>query len=282
VLSRRCNAIWQAASMSQFEKSTECRPVGAGRFEVELDPNWSIASKPHGGYLLAILARAALAVSDKPHPLAVSAHYLSSPSGGPAQVTATVLRSGRTVTAVRASLDQDGKPVIESLISTGELADTEEAPFHLSGPPLTLPPVEDCLPATGVTPTGHKVGLQDFVDLRFDPATVQWVSGKGTGRAEIQAWVQLKDGSPNDPLFALLALDALPPVTFDLGVFGWVPTVELTAYLRRMPAQGWLAARMTGRLIDGGWIDEDTELWDADGHLVAQARQFAGVRLPQT
>ena len=267
--------------MSQFEKSTECRPVGDGRFEVELDAGWAIGGRPHGGYLLAILARAALAVSDKPHPLAVSAHYLSSPSGGPAHVTVAVLRSGRTVTALRASLWQDDKPVIESLISTGELAD-DAAPFHLSGPTLSLPPVEDCLQASGVTPTGAKVGLHDFLDLRFDPATVRWMSGQPTGRAEIQAWARLRDGAPNDPLFALVALDALPPVTFDLGIFGWVPTVELTAYLRRVPAQGWLACRMTGRLIDGGWIDEDTELWDAEGRLVAQARQFAGVRLPQT
>jgi hypothetical protein len=68
-------------------------------------------------------------------------------------------------------------------------------------------------------------------------------------------------------------------VTFDLGMFGWVPTIELTTYVRAQPAPGWLACRMAARLLADGWLDEDAELWDSEGHLVAQARQLAGYRV---
>jgi hypothetical protein len=33
-----------------------------------------------------------------------------------------------------------------------------------------------------------------------------------------------------------------------------------------------------GQLWQGGWFDEQAEVWDSAGHLVAQARQFAGAR----
>ena len=43
---------------------------------------------------------------------------------------------------------------------------------------------------------------------------------------------------PRDPDAYLLALavDGLPPVVFGLGATGWAPTVELTWYMRAVPA----------------------------------------------
>jgi hypothetical protein len=32
------------------------------------------------------------------------------------------------------------------------------------------------------------------------------------------------------------------------------------------------------RLLQDGWLDEECELWDSRGRLVAQARQLAGYR----
>ena len=31
-----------------------------------------------------------------------------------------------------------------------------------------------------------------------------------------------------------------------------------------------------------GWLDEECELWDSNGRLVAQARQLAAYRVPPT
>jgi hypothetical protein len=74
-------------------------------------------------------------------------------------------------------------------------------------------------------------------------------------------------------------VDALPPVTFNLGAPGWVPTLELTAYVRARPAPGPLQIRQRGRLVVDGRLDEVCDVWDSEGRLVAQATQLAGVRV---
>jgi len=78
---------------------------GEGFYTADLDPMWTVGGRPHGGYLLAIMARAAI-VSDAdathPHPLSASAVYVSSPDVGPATVSVEVLRRGRTASQVRA------------------------------------------------------------------------------------------------------------------------------------------------------------------------------------
>ncbi len=55
------------------------------------------------------------------------------------------------------------------------------------------------------------------LDLRLDPACVGWAVGRPSGRGVIQGWLRMADGREPDPLLLLLAADALPPVTFDLG-----------------------------------------------------------------
>ena len=91
----------------------------------------------------------------------------------------------------------------------------------------------------------------------------------------MRAWFELADGRAADPLSILLAVDALPPTAFDLGLIGWAPTVELTTHIRRRPAPGPLRVAITTRNLAGGFLEEDAEVWDAAGHLVAQSRQLA-------
>jgi hypothetical protein len=85
----------------------------------------------------------------------------------------------------------------------------------------------------------------------------------------------MADGREPDPLSLLLAVDALPPVTFDLGLYGWTPTLELTAHVRARPAPGWLRVTHSTRNHAGGMLEEDAEVWDSAGRLVAQSRQLA-------
>jgi hypothetical protein len=94
----------------------------------------------------------------------------------------------------------------------------------------------------------------------------------------MRGWVRFSDGRAADPLALLQVVDALPPTSFDLGLASWAPTVELTVYVRGLPAPGWLACVVTGQLWQGGWFDEAAEVWDSAGRLVAQSRQLAGAR----
>jgi hypothetical protein len=61
----------------------------------------------------------------------------------------------------------------------------------------------------------------------------------------------------------------------NLGHFGWSPTVQMTTYLRRVPAPGWLRVIATAREVGERMFDEDHLVIDSTGAVVAQSRQLA-------
>jgi acyl-CoA thioesterase len=260
--------------VSDFDDATAITPgEEAGRFEANLDPGWAIGGKPNGGYLLAILGRAACDVVRTPYPLAISGHYLRAPSSGPAEVRAETVRNGRRVSTARATLWQDGKACLEALVTSGELHDV---PVEWSaGPPPDMPQPEDC-PSAG-TPQ-FTVEMFENCELRVDPATAPFPTP--TGDAHVRFWFRLRDGAPPDPWSLILASDSGPPTVFNLSKYGWAPTVELTTLVRGLPAPGWLQCESRCNVLADGWFDEECTIWDSTGRLVAQSRQLAlaGIR----
>jgi hypothetical protein len=49
-------------------------------------------------------------------------------------------------------------------------------------------------------------------------------------------------------------------------------------HVRARPAPGMLLTRFTTRALIGGYLEEDGELWDSTGTLVAISRQLARVQ----
>jgi hypothetical protein len=254
-----------------FEDATAVRSIGDGSYSAELAPQWAVGDRPHGGYLLAVLARAALQATgdDAPDPLAVSAQFYRPPRFGPATVAVSVRKKGRTVTFVNAVLEQDGQPCVDATVTCGRLPD---GPVHHSD--LVEVPAEP--PADALDPAGRidVFRLAKVCHLRLDPATAGFVLGRSDLPPRLRLWT-CPVGQPPDPLFALVAGDISPPVVFNLGRSGWSPTVQLTALLRARPAPGWLRVHAECRALHGTWFDEDLQVVDSAGRLVCQARQLA-------
>jgi acyl-CoA thioesterase len=259
--------------VSAFAAATATRRRESSTYDVDLDLGWSIGGRPNGGYLLAAIARAAADAAGREHPLAVSGHFLRPPAGGTAEIRTEVVKAGRTVATVRATLWQDGRACLDVLVTAGQLPDT--APDHVGTPMPSMPPPDECR-SRGDTP--FRVELLDHVDVRLDPATVP--TPDNPGAPVIRGWMALRDGSPADVFALLLAVDVAPPTVFRLGLTGWAPTVELSALLRAVPAPGWLAFEAEASLVSGGWFDENATVWDSTGRVVAQARQLALVGRP--
>jgi hypothetical protein len=251
-----------------------------GHFAAAVHPEWTIGGKPNGGYLLAMLCRAAVATGTHPHVLAASAHYLHSPEPGPVTIDVEVLRAGRSASQLRASMAQDDRPCVEALITTSTVVGAESGPFWTRGTPVLWPAgVEDSVRIPGRTPTGVPVPIMEQVDLRIDPATLGFATGRPSGRGELRGWLALPDGAAFDPVSLVFAVDAFPPATFDIEPTGWVPTLELTVYVRALPAPGPVRVLQRAHLIDGQKVDEACYVWDVTGRLVAHGTQLAGVRL---
>jgi acyl-CoA thioesterase len=261
----------------EFDLATAVFPAEEG-FTASIDPGWTVGSKPNGGYLLSMANRAALSVTGQPHPLAVSSHFVAAPSPGPAELDVRLVRAGRSVSTARVTLLQEGQPRLEALVSAGRVERDERPDWAAAAEPPELAPVEECVRGQAEAPGGFRVGIFEHLDVRMDPATMGWAKGDPGGRLQMQGWVRFSDARPPDPLSLLQVVDILPPASFELGVLRWAPTVEMSVYVRAMPADGWLRCVVRGNLLQGGWFDEGAEVWDEHGHLVAQSRQLAGAR----
>ena len=256
-------------------------------YDGHLHAGWTVGEGINGGLLLAVaghaLRRSFLDVAH-PDPISISAYYLSASRPGPVTATAEVLRHGRSMSTGMVSLAQeDGDRPVERIRALATYGDLDALPSEVNttAAPPDLPEPEACVGTDLAPPTFRsKAPLLDRFDLRLHPDHVGWAVGQPSGEGRIAGWLKLADGREPDPLSLLLALDALPPVTFDLGLAGWTPTLELTAHVRAKPAPGWLRVVHATRNYAGGLLEEDAEVWDSSGRLVAQSRQLAKAPRP--
>jgi hypothetical protein len=267
------------ADRRAFSDVSELHPVGPGGFAGELDPAWTIGGKPNGGYLLAMLGRAATWNSNHEHVIAASAHYLRSPDPGPVLIETETLRTGRSATQVRARMVQGEVACVEAILTASRL-DAESRPYWDSGlPEVSSVGWEECERLVPVLPSGQPVAIMEQIEVRIEATTRGFSQGQPSGRGELRGWLALPGDEAFDPISLLFAVDAFPPATFDIEFAGWVPTLELTVYVRALPAPGPLRVVQRAQLVDAGRVDEVCYVWDGVGRLVAQGTQLAGIRL---
>jgi hypothetical protein len=270
-----------------FDAATAVRPTSdPAVFEVDVNEKWTVGDKPNGGYLLALLGRAARVVGEGGGPApweAVSSAitYLRPPDLAPASVHTTLLRSGRSAAHVRAVLRQQDTDLVDAVFVLSELPAHAHTRYD-STLPLAAPGPEECVRLPPRIPGGVHVGIMEVLDLRLDPATLPFNDAPPLpgAPAELRGWARFDDGREPDALSLLFSVDAIPPATLMIGSSGWVPTLQMSAYVRARPAPGWLGIRMTANLVADGMVDETCVLWDSRGQFVAQATQLARLRFP--
>ncbi len=274
--------------MSEFDDAiTTTGPNDDGAYLGHLTDDWGIGEAVNGGLLMALAARAAGAASRAGgghlDAITFSGVFLSPGAPGKIEVRPTLLRTGRSMTNAEAVVTQPVDAVdverFRALITLGDLDRYTEVP-RKTVPAPSMPDVSDCISADDAPASFSKSGLLQRLDMRLDPETVGWVMGAPSGRGEMRGWLRLADGREPDALSLLLALDAFPPVVFDLGSQGWAPTIEFTGYVRAQPAPGWLQVRTHTDHLQGGLFNEDCQIWDSTGALVAQSRQLGSARFP--
>ncbi len=273
----------------EFDREIAVRPgVQPGERYAVLSDQWRIGNGVHGGVLMALGAAGLAAELDRdgahPDPIAFSAVFPTPSVPGEVIVRTEVLRAGVSLSQAQVRLLQsDGDGLAERMRAValfGDLGKRAEPVLRSASPPLIASP-DECVGSDGAIDFLAHSTLLDRMDIRLTQETAGWAQGTPSGNGRLDGWVRFVDGREPDVLAVLWALDAMPPVAFDLGLYGWTPTLEFSAHLRAHPSPGWLQVELRTETVVGGLMEEDARIWDSTGRLVGQSRQLCGWRLRQ-
>lgn len=264
--------------MTRFDRDTAVRRVADGVYEARVDTGWWIVNGPNGGYVAAILVRAAadaLGESERA-PLTVTVHYTSPPREGLVSIETVIERVGRSVASVTARMTQDDRLLALCTVALSKPRTSSLEFADLVAP--DVPPPDGC---EGFPPDGEAmIPLNDRYESRWAFGDMPF---SGAPHSESGGWIRTEDGRRVDHLLAVALADAwIPPVFSRLRRPGTlaVPTIELTVYLRDglpRPAGEFVLGAFRTRTAANGYLEEDGELWSEDGVLLAQCRQLAAV-----
>jgi acyl-CoA thioesterase len=259
---------------------TDTTPAADG--SVELAERWNVGRNQNGGLLLATVARRMAEVAGHPDPFAVTGHFLGAATNGPASVQASVVKPGRTYATATGELWQDDRERVRAVGAFGDLAvRAAEGASPIVAAPPDLPPPDACDDLFDHLTA--KVGERSLTkSLRNFEIRVPADDGWGPLRTDdpspsLRGWIRFRDEATVSSLMLVALADGFPPSILGHTEIGWLPTIELTVHvLGRPPAdEPWLRAELRTRSIVGGLLDEDGELWSAEGALVARFRQLA-------
>ncbi len=241
------------AQQTVFDRTTHVTADAAtpGRFAVRMDEAWSSMRGVHGGYMTALIVRAAEAELVDRAVRTVSVNFLRVGRVGDAVITITPVRAGRLVTVLTATLVQDHGEVATARITA--TAGTCGAEW---GTPLDLglPPIEACAsnnPPPGIRHFEHAV-------VRLDPAGMPFSHQE---RARIGGYVRPVERRPIDAPWLAMLLDWFPPSPFtrvDPPTGG--VSVDFTVHLHRTFRE----------LADGEWLTGEFEVRDSAGGLALE------------
>ncbi len=249
---------------------------GEGRYAARLHEGWDIMGITNGGYMMAIATRAMMHEADGRVPVSMTGHFLNPGRAGDVEIVVSELKSGRTFTTQRAVMSSHGTSLL-SMTGLMTAPQSGNSPAALiAGSPPDLPPPDECVRAASAQNAPFPPPIVDRVDLRVHPDDAQAFLGKPSGTALVRGWFRLGEDEPVDALAVLLTSDVFPPAIFSTDLpMAWTPTLDLTVHIRNPGPHDWLRCSFRTRFVTDGFLEEDGEIWDERGNLVALSRQLA-------
>ncbi len=253
----------------------------AGERRGEIDATWAQGPGAHGGLVAAILARAVQADAPRDQSLVTLTVSFCAPSTpGPAIVRTEIVRTGRNVSTLRASLERDGVTLSTALATVARRRPSTLAFDTLAMP--TVPPPEEVPDG----PEEHYVPA--FTRAFAFRQCLGPVPFSGGSEARVGGWCRIEeDGVPIDAPLACALLDAWPPAAVARSP-GWCPVASIEIgyhFFAPLPhpsedARPWLFYEAYARHVSSGLADETAVLWSRDGHPLATARQLIAIFPP--
>lgn len=277
---------------SRFERQMRLEPGDdAGRYTVTIDDAWNCPLVPHGGLVTAVAARAMEIELGHPDQSlrSISAVFAAPVRPGPVEIDVRVLRRGRSMSQLRASLRTVGEAAgLEALAVYGaprpgfEFVDLvmPDAP-----PPDACPSFRDGPPPPDDRP---HFNFWDHVEGRAISGHAPWEDWTPT-TSEHCSWYRFDEppfviGGTLDPLALVTLCDTMPGAVGErMGPIETVwlpPSSDLTVHLFAGARSEWVLARNRARYAGEGYASAEMELWDPEHGLVAYGTQVMFFSFP--
>lgn len=253
--------------------------------QTQVAPTWGQGRATFGGLVAALLYRRAAAVLiargedlvGKP-PRALSFSFVAPLAPGDADVTVDVLRAGKNVIQVQASIVQDGQV---AAVMLGSFGATRESSIIIAPAAAPAWPEPSTLESMPYIPSVTPEFFQHF-DFRWTVGQLPFVPPPAeTG--DMGGWVRFRQPTPVIGFDHLLGLvDSWPPAVLPMfrkpapiSTLAW--SIEFTD--AALPASGEEFVRYLAQtdFSTQGYAHINSRTWRADGTLLAIGRQTVAI-----
>tara|TARA_B100001173_G_scaffold142037_1_gene123288 strand:- start:1313 stop:2152 length:840 start_codon:yes stop_codon:yes gene_type:complete len=271
--------------MNQFERFQEAIKLESledNKFIVNPDTNYFVGNTPHGGYLMAVMHKALTSIL--PHSTAISSsvQYLDRIDAKTFELEVETFKTSRGSSSGIVKLKQDDKICTTF---TGTCSDFQ----FMKGYDGLQKPLPNIF---------NENDKKDYIKMNYDkiskgftPAFIQQLeclihpdhawwnrdSNDKNNEARCSAFLEMQGGIPDQFCLSFYS-DILPPVVSNkYGPLGWIPTITLTTHIRQLPSTSELYADFRATDINKGYFEQDCNIWDLNGNLVASSRQLTRI-----
>ena len=266
----------------RFQAALKLENVEDNLFLVNPDTNYFVGNTPHGGYLMALMHKALTSIL--PHSTAISSsvQYLDRIDAKTFELEVETFKTSRGSSSGIVKLKQDDKICTTF---TGTCSDFQ----FMKGYDGLQKPLPNIF---------NESDKKDYIKMNYDkiskgftPAFIQQLeclihpdhawwnrdSNDKNNEARCSAFLEMQGGIPDQFCLSFYS-DILPPVVSNkYGPLGWIPTITLTTHIRQLPSTSELYADFRATDINKGYFEQDCNIWDLNGNLVASSRQLTRI-----
>lgn len=228
---------------------------------VELTTHWAQGRAIYGGVVGGLLAGIMRRQVPDDRPLrSFMLSFVGPAQIGQADLSASVLRAGRSVTQVESRLVQDGQTQALAMASFGAPRDSDVIVQPASRPDTKSP--------EGLQELPFVEGLTPAFTRQFD---FRWISGgwpySGQTNPDFDGWIRFRESASVTPEWLLALIDAWPP--------GLLSMCKPPAANSSMTWSVEIVTPMDDAAVDDWWYYDVVHHGAADGFGQASARIFA-------
>ena len=254
--------------LTTFDRTTELSVDTRDPLVVHasLDAAWSSLRGIHGGYLTALAVRAAETQLVDRDVRSVTTSFLRPAVIGPARLSITPVREGRSLTTLAVTIEQEGTVAVARITAASTAVQGTTWEHKRS---LDLYPIEACVPLY----PPHRVPHLEQATALLDPRGIPFTHGT---TERIGGYVRPLEPRPIDAAWLSMLPDWFPPCSFVVhdpptGGVSIDYTIHIHRTLASLGPDEWLAATFEASASQGGLALEHGIVVGPSGELLVES-----------